>query len=189
MDNLQFWIYVALGVIYLIGRASKKKQPEETPGRRSQRSDSQPDGPKPLTFEELLKEITEAKTPEVNTNKPTSRTQKEVYKEAEEEEYPTYTGYDTVKEETYEEPKGYDFEKEETYQTFEKSRFEAFNRKSYEELQLEGALEQPKVEFRKFKSFEKEDGPSLASQIAEDFADMDKVKRAFIMAEVFNRKY
>ena len=30
---------------------------------------------------------------------------------------------------------------------------------------------------------------SELKKIAEDFADMDKVKRAFIMAEVFNRKY
>ncbi|MCE2732145.1 MAG: hypothetical protein O9302_09080 [Cyclobacteriaceae bacterium] len=186
MDNIQFWIYVILGVIYLIGRASKKKKEEERQPTRRQNSDSQPSGPKPLTFEELLKEITEAKMPEPEKE---VVTKKQTYQEYEEETVPEYKSYDTVKEETYEEPKGYDFEKEETYKTFEKSRFEAFNRKSYEELQLEGALESPKVEYKKFKEFEKEEGISLASQIAEDFADMDKVKRAFIMAEVFNRKY
>ncbi|MCZ8356167.1 MAG: hypothetical protein O9340_15615 [Cyclobacteriaceae bacterium] len=186
MDNLQFWIYVILGVIYLFGRASKKKKEEERPSTRRQSTDSQPSGPKPLTFEELLKEITEAKMPEPE---PEVTTKKRGYQEFEEETIPEYKSYDTIKEETYDEPKGYDFEKEETYKTFEKSRFEAFNRKSYEELQLEGALETPKVEFKKFKEFEKEENNSLARQVALDFEDNDKVKRAFIMAEILNRKY
>jgi hypothetical protein len=177
MDNIQFWIYVILGVIYLIGRASKKKKEEERQPTRRQNSDSQPSGPKPLTFEELLKEITEAKMPEPEKE---VVTKKQTYQEYEEETVPEYKSYDTVKEETYEEPKGYDFEK---------SRFEAFNRKSYEELQLEGALESPKVEYKKFKEFEKEEDSSLARQVALDFEDNDKVKRAFIMAEILNRKY
>src|SRR3712207_4949400 len=67
MDS--FWIYVIIAIIYVITRALKKpeNQPKDigdtNPGRPVN-YDPTPVGtnkPKPLTFEELLKEITEAK--------------------------------------------------------------------------------------------------------------------------------
>lgn len=172
MDNLQIWIYVILGIVYLIGRARKK--PEQPPmPQRGRQGDLQPSNePKPLTFEELLREITEAKEPT-----PTSRPRPV-------QEFVDYD--DEIEEEVKPEPVAYDYRKEDTYKAFEQSKYEAFNRQSYEETMK---LEDTKIEFGKFKAFEDEKGPSLGAEIANDFADADKVKRAFIMSEIFNRKY
>lgn len=173
MDNLQIWIYVILGIVYLIGKARKKPEQESGQARRPQANiPTDNAGPKPLTFEELLREITEAKEP---NPKPVLRPTQE------------FTDYDEELEEEVEpERPDYDFRKQETYKAFEQSKYEAFNRLSYEETMK---LEDTEVKFGKFQAFEEDKQPSMASQIAEDFADMDKVKRAFIMSEIFNRKY
>lgn len=168
MDNLQVWIYIILGIVYLIGR-SRKKAPQP-PGRQNQ-PQQETTGPKPLTFEELLREITEAKEPLPPVMKPV-------------QEFEDYD--DEVAEEVEPERADYDYRKQETYQTFEQSKYEAFNRLSYDETMK---VEDTKVEFGKFKVFEEEAAPPLAAQVAADFADMDKVKRAFIMSEIFNRRY
>lgn len=167
MDNLQIWIYIILGIVYLIGK-SRKKNPPVVDKRPSPPTQEQV-GPRPMTFEDLLKEITEAKEPTVQRP---------------EQEFTDYD--DELEEEKEPERQDYDYQKQETYQTFEKSKYEAFNRLSYEETMK---LEDTKVEFGKFKEFEAEEAKPMASRIAADFADPDAVKRAFIMSEIFNRKY
>jgi len=169
MDNLQVWIYIIVGVLYLIGRARKKPQNAPTQQGRQQQPTSNA-GPKPLTFEELLREITEAK--ETYTQpKPV-------------QEYIDYD--DEVEEEKEPERPDYDYRKQETYKTFEQSKYEAFNRLSYEDTLK---LEDTDVKFGKFAAFEEDKRPSIAAEIAGDFSDVDKVKRAFIISEIFNRKY
>ncbi len=175
MDNLQIWIYVILGIVYLIGKARKK--PEPIPNqRRGQQSNegTTVEGPKPLSFEDLLREITEAKELSTNPKSPSRPSQ----------QFEDYD--DELVEEVEPERPDYDFRKQETYKTFEQSKYEAFNRLSYEETMK---LEDTDVKFGKFQAFEEDNKPSVASQIANDFADVDKVKRAFIMSEIFNRKY
>lgn len=171
MDNLQIWVYIILGIVYLIGRAMKKPAQPPVP-QKGRQGDYEPvDEPKPLTFEELLREITEAKEPTPPVSRPV-------------QEYVNYD--DEFEEEVRPEPVAYDYRKEDTYKAFEQSKYEAFNRPSYEETMK---LEDTKIEFGKFKAFEEERGPSLGAEIASEFADADKVKRAFIMSEIFNRKY
>ncbi len=74
MDEFKILIYVVIGVVYLLTRVLKKsdKKPGETPKynptKPVQRFDLPPVKPsantstKQLTFEELLREITESKT-------------------------------------------------------------------------------------------------------------------------------
>jgi hypothetical protein len=173
MDNLQTWIYIALGLVYFISRLRKK--PEEQAPRQGRPADDQGNGngPKPLTFEELLKEITEAKEPYA-TPAPQRPAQ----------EFVDYD--DEVEEEKEPARPDYDYRKQETYKTFEENKFAAFNRLSYEETMK---LEDTNVSFGKFKAFEEESKPSLASEIMQEFSDSERVKRAFIMGEIFNRKY
>jgi hypothetical protein len=171
MDNLQIWIYIIVGVLYLIGRAMKKPQEASKPQRheQSQNPDTGP-APRPLTFEELLREITEAKEPN--------------YQPKPVQEYVDYD--DELEAEKEPERPDYDYRKQETYQLAEQSKYEAFNRLSYEDTLR---VEDTDVTFGKFAAFEEDKRPSIAQEIALDFADMDKVKRAFIMSEIFNRKY
>src|SRR5690349_4611707 len=57
--DLQFWIWLIIIVITLIARASKKKPPQPAPPEDYEERE-QPSS-KPLTFEELLREIQAAK--------------------------------------------------------------------------------------------------------------------------------
>lgn len=169
MDNLQVWIYVIVGLIYLIGRLRKKPQDVARQEGKQQQPTSTT-GPRPLTFEELLREITEAKEPE--------------YKPKPVQEFVDYD--DQIEEEKEPQRTNYDSRKQESYATFEQSKYEAFNRLSYEDTLK---LEDTDVRFGKFGVFEEDKTPSMGSIIAGDFSDIDKVKRAFIMSEIFNRKY
>lgn len=173
MDNIQTWVYIVLGLVYFVSRLMKKPERQAPqPGRQQPRSQGNENSPKPLTFEELLKEITEAKEP--YTSSPPSPTQ-------------GYVNYeDEIEEETTTEPAGYDYRKEETYRTFEENKFAAFNRLSYEDTMKVGDTD---VSFGKFKAFEEDTKPSIASEIMQEFSDPERVKRAFIMGEIFNRKY
>jgi cell pole-organizing protein PopZ len=171
MDNLQIWIYVIVGLLYLIGRVKKKPADTNRPQNRSQGQSTSPE-PKPLSFEDLLREITEAKEPQMMPSpKPV-------------QEYVDYD--DEIEEEKELVSTNYDYKREDTYNTSEQSKYEAFNRFSYEDTMK---LEDTDVRFGKFKVFEEEKKVDIAAQIAEDFSDVDKVKRAFIMTEIFNRKY
>src|SRR5688500_17357652 len=76
----QFWIYIIIGVIYFLSRLLKKPEQEngESPEsqRPAQRRPGQPDQttgdrPKALTFEELLREITEGKQAQKRQPEPT----------------------------------------------------------------------------------------------------------------------
>jgi hypothetical protein len=63
MDSFQFWLYVIVAIIYLVSKAMQKdkrqrrKQAPKSPPAQSGEADQLP----PLTFEELLREITEGK--------------------------------------------------------------------------------------------------------------------------------
>ncbi len=170
MDNLQIWIYIIVGVLYLIGRARKKPQEAPSQSQRRAQNPETSNSPRPLTFEELLREITEAKEPD--------------YQPKPVQEYVDYD--DEVEEEKEPQRPDYDYRKQETYQLAEQSKYEAFNRLSYEDTMR---VEDTDVTFGKFAAFEEDKRPSIAQEIATDFADMDKVKRAFIMSEIFSKKY
>lgn len=171
MDNLQIWIYVILGIVYLIGKARKKPEQPPVSNRRSQNGGPVVnEGPKTLTFEDLLKEITEAKM-ELPKPEPSRE----------------FRGYDEeLNEEVDSSKQDYEYVGQETYKSFEQSKYEAFNHLSYEETMK---LEDTDVKFGKFQAFEEDNKPSIAAQLAADFEDIDKVKRAFIMSEILNKKY
>lgn len=174
MDNIQTWIYIALGLVYFISRLRKKPEEQAPQPRRQQDAEGGSNSPKPLTFEELLKEITEAKEPYSSPAVPNRPVQEFVDydDEAEEEKAPARPDYD--------------FRKQETYKTFEENRFAAFNRLSYEDTMK---VEDTDVSFGKFKAFEEDTKPTIASEIMQEFSDPERVKKAFIMSEIFNRKY
>ena len=173
MDNIQTWLYIVVGLVYFISRLMKKPEQQAPQNRRQGDAQGESNSPKPLTFEELLKEITEAKDPYASpsTGKPV-------------QEYANYE--DDIEEEEAKEPAGYDYRKQDTYKVFEENKFAAFNRLSYEETMK---LEDTNVTFGKFKAFEEDTKPSIASEIRQEFSDPERVKRAFIMGEIFNRKY
>lgn len=64
MDSYQFWIYVIVAIIYLVSRAIKKSNRQArgpSQGREPQHTEQETERLPPVTFEELLREITEGK--------------------------------------------------------------------------------------------------------------------------------
>jgi hypothetical protein len=167
--SLKVILWIVIGIIYLISRARKRSQPQPpTP-------DSRPAEPevfdKPLTFDELLKEIQAAKQP-----KPQPLPAK-----------PDYVDYDEEIEEDAKPFERVDYRKEDKiYETYEKAKEEAFHRPTMEEtLKLENTI----VRFGQFKSYVQDDKPSLASVYAKDLREPENFRKAFILSEILNRRF
>jgi hypothetical protein len=184
MDS--FWIYVIIAVIYGITRLLKKpdNQPKDVadhrPDRPVQYDPTPPSGskPKPLTFEDLLREITEAKQP-----------QQPAYETRREE--PRYVDYDDdVKEEEQDleevsNNKRYKQE-ERANSAYEEAKRQAFNRPSLEETLK---VSDTNVQFGKFKAFEQQQKTNALEQYLADFQDPEGLKKAVVMSEILKRKF
>ncbi|MEO7992229.1 MAG: hypothetical protein ABI663_21955 [Chryseolinea sp.] len=183
MRDVQIWIYVIGGAIYLISRALKKRQaapsaPQQpkTERRFSSQGETQPAAPqKGLTFEELLREITEAKAPA-----------KPVFQPAKSE----YVDYDDdLKEEEQDlEDVSSDYRKKDKafYDTYEEAKRQAFNRPSLEDTLK---LKDTDMKFGKFKVFEEDTQSNLLNDYLKELKDPDGFKKAFVLSEVLQRRY
>ena len=175
MDSFQFWLYVIIGVVYLLSRMRKKPagQPAEPPdldqqrqpGRSSPPVASAP--PKTLTFEDLLREITESK-----------QTKQE----------PVVDYDDELEEEAKDlEEVDYDYRKDnKVYETYEEAKKQAFFRPSLEETMK---VENTVVSFGKFKEFERAAETNLAAEYLKDFGDLGSIRKAVVMSEILKRKF
>lgn len=176
MDSFQFWLYVIIGVVYLLSRMRKKPtaQPTENPDIREEkqvgRSNPPPKSaaPKTLTFEDLLREITESKT---------------------QPKQAPVVDYDDVlaEEEKDLEEVDYDYRKDnKVYETYEEAKKQAFFRPSLEETMR---VEDTVVSFGKFKEFERGTERDLAAEYLKDFKDLEALKKAVVMSEILKRKF
>ncbi|MGC4023160.1 MAG: hypothetical protein QM734_15045 [Cyclobacteriaceae bacterium] len=170
--SVKLVIWIIIGIIYLISRARKKATPPPSEPRQSEPETFD----KPLTFDELLKEIQAAKQ-----QKP-----KPVLKPV-----ASYSDYDEdikEEEESLEKTKPDTFYKDQDkiYETYENAKREAFHRPTMEEtLKLENTI----VRFGQFKNYTQDDRPSLAAEYANDLRDQNNFKKAFILSEILNRKF
>ena len=173
MGEIKIIIWIVLGIIYLVSRARKKPTPDSSPKPvEDYRED------KPLTFEELLKEIQTAKV-----SKPAPQPVIEPVKE-----YQTVDYDDEIKEEEQPlEDTNYNYKDHDTiYDTYEKAKQEAFVRPSMQEaLKQENTI----VRFGQFKGYEQQDRPSLAREYGKELQDTTNFRKAFILSEILNRKY
>jgi hypothetical protein len=182
MDE-KIWIYIIIGAIYVLSKFLKKRgeQPADIPDyeqpkpqRRMEMPTSNPDKPRPLTFEELLREITEGKT----VNEQTRPAPK-----------PTYVDYDDNLEDeakTLEEiPKDYR-KKDKIYGLYEEGKKQAFSRPSLEEtMKLEDTI----VRFEKFKVFAEEEKTNVLQDYVRDLKDPDGFRKAFVLSEVLRPRF
>lgn len=189
MDNLQFWLYVIIGVIYLITQVRKKAReqapPPKRPAQRQQpaspqfKPEPQQSSPKPISFEDLLREITEAKNPK-------------------QEEPPTYAPYkqpeyvdnddDVEDEEDEYKPVIPDYRNTDPiYKQYEEAKIHDYSRDSLEEsLKLENVA----MKYGRFTEFESgQQGTSVLQGYVDDLRDPEGFKKAIIMSEILNRKH
>jgi hypothetical protein len=169
MDEIKIIIWIVIGLIYIFSRSKKKQAPPSAP-------DAGSDGHRPMTFEELLKEIQQGKKQEEPEPKPE----------------PVITAR-PVYQEVYQEPKkvledtDYDYRKQDKiYEIYDQATRDAFQHPSLEEtMKLEDTI----VRYKQFKSYEKESKPNLARQFALELKDTASFRRAFIMSEILNRRF
>ena len=183
MEDYKWVIYLVLGLIYFFAKGRKKPKQQEDRQR-----DNSPTVPaeKPISFEDLLREIQTAKTPKqpephrpVVVSKPSYET-------------PSYPKYDDYDDDLKDEKKvledvNYDYRKKDNiYDVYEKAKVAAFQRPSLEETMK---VQDTVVRFGQFKEYQKEETPSLASLIANDFHNPENIRKAFVMSEILRRKY
>lgn len=167
--SLKIIIWIIVGIIYLYSRSRKQSnQPSSPPPDLNE-----PENPnRPVTFEELLKEIQSAKTSRPEP-KPVAQ----------------YTDYEEDLEEKEEvlEKSDYNYrDQDKIYETYEKAKQEAFHRPSMEETMK---LENTVVRFGQFKGYLQEEKTSLAAEFAKDLQDPASFRKAFILSEILNRKF
>ena len=172
--SVKLLIYIVIGVIYVISRIIKKSGNQ--PGDIS----SEPEHPVPtktatsakprqLTFEELLKEISDAKTAQQPPSKP------------------SYTDYDDDLEEEEKDLETVTYNRDEKVrEVYEQAKRQAFARPSLEETLK---LKDTEVKFGRFKAFEGESQRNLLEEYTRDFQDPEGLKKAFVMSEILNRKF
>jgi len=173
MGEIKIIIWIVLGIIYLISRARKKAAADSTPRPVEDFSPEE----KPVSFEELLREIQGAKA---------AKQQPKPVFEPVEQYKPDYD--DNLKQEEQPlERVDYSYRNQDTiYETYEKAKKEAFNRPSMEEtLKLENTV----VRFGQFKGYEQQLRPSLASMYGKELSDATNFRKAFILSEILNRKF
>lgn len=165
-------LWIVIGIIYLISRARKKPQP---PVPTSEARPAEPETfDKPLTFDELLKEIQAAKQPKAQPV-PSAPAKQD------------FVDYDDEAGEDAKPFERVDYRKEDQiYETYEKAKQEAFHRPTMEEtLKLENTI----VRFGQFKSYQQDERPSLAAVYANDLREPENVRKAFILSEILNRRF
>ena len=178
----QFWLYIIIAVIVFLARIFKKanertadpSDQNERPIRRVTPTSTPQPGNRPLTFEELLKEITEAKKPAYT---PPIQRQPEVV------DYDD----DLEDEEKDLEDVEYDYRKQDKiYDVYENAKTNAFSQVSLEETMK---LEDTPMQFGKFKEFDATYNPSVLDIYVKDLRDPEGFKRAVVLSEILNRKF
>lgn len=181
--DIQFWIYIIIGVIYFLSKLLKKPEqpPEKTLDNRPERRPAAEtvqtgtDRPKKLTFEELLREITEGKQP-----------QKPVFQPAPQRKYENFD--DDLKDEAQSlEEVSYDERNDDhVFKAYEEAKNQAFQRSSLEEtLHLKDIV----MDFGKFKIFEEEKKRNLSDDYIKIFRNPEGLKQAVVMSEILKRKF
>ncbi len=180
MDS-KYWISIVVGTIYVLTKLRKKPEeqppavPEiKRPQQRVQIPTTHSTKPKPLTFEELLREITEAKAVK-DKPRPTTK--------------PAYVDYDDnlgdEAQDLEEIPKSYK-KQDSIYGMYEEGKTQAFSRPSLEETMK---LANTDITFGKFKGFEIEEERNLLEDYTRDLKDPEGFRKAFVMSEILNRKF
>ena len=182
--DAQVWIYIIIGVIYFLSRLLKKPEqapgeaPEMQPGeKRIPRPGGQPvtEQPRPLTFEELLREITEGK-----------QTQQ---RQPEREVVPQYERYEKDPGDEARSLEEVDFNEADRavkWKPYEEVPARLADRRSLEEtMRLEDTI----VDFRKFDVFENKNQNRLLDDYIRLMRNPVSLKQAVVLSEILKTKF
>lgn len=170
MEDILYYILIAIGyALYSWATRKRRPQPETDSEPPVQRS-----GPPPrqITFEELLREITQAKE-ESRQTEATEVPVQDYDEEIEEEAEPLEEAELKRVRPLY-------------YEDYEKAKSMAFHRPSLEET---ARLEDVKVDFDRFSVFEQQQSRNLLEEYTRDLHDTEGLKKAVVLSEILNRRY
>ena len=172
MSSTQIWLYVIIGIVYAVSRLLKKPKqqaglPKEQQSNANRERQVQP-APVPqkgLTFEELLREITEGKAmPKAEP----------------------VVDYDDELGEEEKDLEDVDYNYRKDSQVYEDAKKQAFFRPSLEETMN---VKDTVVSFGKFKEFERVKERNLSEEYLNHFLDQDAIKKAVVMSEILKTKF
>ena len=182
--DAQFWIYIVIGVIYFLSRLLKK--PEQEPGqspdprppaRRNAAPTQQAAGERPrqLTFEELLREITEGKQAAPQVPEPVKETEYESLETvpAEEARSLEQVGFDEA-------------ENARVFKAYEDAKQQVLERRSLEETL---SLKDTVMDFKKFDVFENQRRTRVKDDYVKLIRNPQMLKQAVVMSEILKRKF
>ena len=171
MEDLQLWVYIVFGIIYVVSRALKKKQPSKpghSPLETEDEVSGRPTRRQPASFEELLREITAQNEP----------------KEVEEE----VVTVEEVSKSTSEPKQDFSLEGEKRHFSDDESRkiYERSIAAASNSDQEDISNTIPKVRLQKQESAT---SSSFSSDIKDMLANPTSARKAVILSEIFQRKY
>lgn len=183
--DAEFWIYIIIGAIYFISRLLKKgqqvtdegPQPPQRERRNPTAGPPSEEGTRPMTFEELLREITEGK--QVQRQPPQPKPQPIPA--------PRYERYERDlgdEARNLEETGSDEVESAQKWQAYEQ--VPTTERRSLEEtLHLEDTV----MDFNKFEAFRKKDDNRLSEDYIKLLRNPQTLKQAVVMSEILKRKF
>ena len=124
-----------------------------------------------ITFEDLLREITEAKKPAIPQPQPEE-----------------YTNYDEELEDEEQdlEDVEYNYNKDKITSEYEDAKQHAFLRPSLEETMN---IKDTDTRFEKFKVFDQDTQSNVMDRYLVDFYNLEGLKKAIVMSEILQRKF
>jgi hypothetical protein len=184
--DIQFWVWLIIIVLTFLARARKKNpKPPPPQERESWERDEKPSS-RPLTFDELLREIQGAKelrrpepepapvrTRQLEPAPPISKKEVDYDDDLREEEQDLETIH-TARDDN------------QSTDVYERAKREAFYRPSLEETMK---LEDTVVRFGQFKGYESSQERAPMADFLAELHDPQGIRKAFIMSEILTRKF
>lgn len=174
--DIQFWVWLIVIVITLIARANKKK-PQALDQEQRELSNTPTEDTRPVTFEDLLREIQASKSPKPVTIAP---------KQAPSRQYEVEDYDDNLQDENKSLERTDYYANDKFNETYENAKKAAFSRASLEETMK---VEDTDVKFNQFKEYSKREGQNLASEYAKELRNPQSFKRALILSEILNKRF
>lgn len=185
MDEFKIIFWIVVGLIYIITKA-RGKQKKQAASQEDSTETSQ-ESP-PVSFEDLLREIQQAKNPKAEPpvqQKPVFQTTT-TQRPAKPYDYQDYDD-DIEEEEKGQENTRSDYKQDDkANEVYEEAKKQAFIKPSLEETMK---LEDTVVQFDKFKGYRQEKVNTPAMAYLKEFNDPEGFKKAFIMSELLKRKF
>lgn len=185
MDEFKIIFWIIVGLIYIItkARGKQKKEAEQQQGGPAETSSET----KPISFEDLLREIQQAKNPKVEppVQQRPALQPSAAQRPAKPYDYQDYD--DDIEEEEKREVVQPDYKSDDKiYDVYEEAKKQAFIKPSLEDTMK---VEDTVMKFDQFKNYKKEKVSAPGLAYLKEFHDPEGFKKAFIMSEILKRKF